>query len=158
MIVLGIDVGSTLRNPTGWAVVDTHADTLLSYGLLKPEGADHIASLACQFDALLRKIPQTVGRVAIESPFVGPNARTGLLLARLFGAYLAVCAIYHLPVVGITPAQGKAAATGSGSAQKAQVQRCVQLRYGVVVPSHVADAIAVALASVPYTDNQEPTP
>ena len=154
-VILGLDPGTTKAAPTGWALVDTSADRVLRYGLLKPNGGEHLAELACQFQHLIRNptgdpFAWRFDYIAIESPFVGCNAKTGLVLARLVGAYEAVAAIHGIAVKEVTPSAAKSALTGNGKATKVEVQRAVQLRYDIVVPSHCADAIAVALASVEY--------
>jgi len=160
MNILGIDPGTTDRNPTGYALVDTVTDTVTCYGLLKPRGDDHIGDLARQLRAILNS-GTVIHRIAIEAPWVGVNAQTGLLLAQLVGAYRGIAALSGRPVQLIQPTQAKAALC-NGRATKNDMRYTVQLRYGLAVPSHVADAIAVALASVTYADNvglqQEPTP
>lgn len=149
MQILGIDVGTTPQNPTGWAIVDTDDDAILGYGLLKPASADgHLPDLIRQLQRLLREsTPAELAHVAIETPFVGLNGRTSMVLAQMFGGYLAVCTLAGLRVIGVTPSRAKAALFGHGGALKSQMQYAVKVRYNLAVPSHIADAIAVALAS-----------
>lgn len=153
MIVLGVDPGTTLRAPTGWALVETDKDSVLSYGLLKPEGDNHVGSLASQLHALLSILAtaHAIVWVAIESPWVGKNARTGLLLARLVGAFEGVCALLGISVRLVQPSEAKAA-LAHGGASKAEVQHAVTLRYGLVLPEHIADAIGIAYASLTWEE------
>lgn len=162
MQILGIDPGTTDRNPTGYALVDTDQDVVLRYGLLKPITDQPFVDLASQFDNLLGILwlynaGEHPHRMAIETPWIGVNAHTGIVLAELVGAYKAVWAVRTKhPYVGIAPTQAKAALC-DGRATKNDMRRAVQLRYGLAVPSHIADAIGVALACVGWPE-QEPTP
>jgi Holliday junction resolvasome RuvABC endonuclease subunit len=141
---LGIDPGTTAANPIGYALVDTGLDTIMHYGLLKPRGDNHIPDLVRQFDDLLAHTGPCA--IAIEAPWIGVNARTGLVLAQLVGGLLAVATLRGHSVKQVTPSQAKAALC-NGGASKADMRKAVLLRYGVAVPSHVADAVGVALAS-----------
>lgn len=153
MRIMGIDVGSTLQNPTGYAVLETEADTVLTYGLIKPRGEDHFTSLVRSFNCLLDDMEAyRLDHVAIEVAHIGPNRQTGLLLARYVGAYEALCAVRHIPVREIQPSQAKAALVGHGNASKHDMTEEARLRYGLALPSHIADAIAVALASITWED------
>jgi Holliday junction resolvasome RuvABC endonuclease subunit len=157
MIVLGLDPGSTVSNPTGFAFYDSAADAVICYGLLKPTGTNpiaHLGSIASQLDTLLRDrdraclvahaTPLTL--VAIEAPWTGQHAQAGLILARLVGALTAVALWHKLDVCEVSPATAKAA-VATGNAQKAQVQQAILWRYGLTAPSHVCDAVAVAVAA-----------
>jgi len=149
--ILGIDVGSTLVNPTGWAVIETEQDVVLTYGLIKPRGEDHFGCLVRAFNCLLDDMEAyRLDHVAIEVAHIGPNRQTGLLLARYVGAYEALCAVRHIPYREIQPSQAKAALAGRGDAGKGEMQSAARLRYDLALPSHVADAIAVALASIEW--------
>jgi Holliday junction resolvasome RuvABC endonuclease subunit len=156
VLVLGVDVGTTKINPTGYALVNIQSDTVLRYGLIAPddEGVSRVADLSHQFDLLLLEMLPTahISYVAIEAAHVQRNVKTGLLLARMAGAYEAIAAQHGLPVRDIQPSQGKAA-LAYGGAGKEQVQNAVKQRYGLVLPSHIADAIGIALASVSWADD-----
>lgn len=157
MLILGIDPGTRRENPTGWALLDTEADKVLHYGLLKPENnGTFLPSLSAQFDAVLRDLMQkySIDRVAIESPYLGKNARTVIILATLHGAYRAVAALYNVPCHEIAPVQAKAALAGTGRATKYDMIYAAHTRYGIAVPEHVADAIGMALADITWEDKE----
>jgi crossover junction endodeoxyribonuclease RuvC len=85
---------------------------------------------------------------AVESPFHGVNARSALQLAHARGVILAALGGAGVPVFEYTPATIKKAVTGSGRAEKVQVQLMVGRLIPNTVPDErpdVADAIAAAL-------------
>lgn len=154
MRLMGIDPGSTLQNPTGYAVLETEQDVVLTYGLIKPRGEDHFGCLVRLFNRLLTDLSEQHSpakmRVCIEAPYLGRNAGTTIKLAELVGAYRALCCLSGYAVQEIVPAQAKAALAGVGNASKTQMIDAARLRYGLALPSHVADAIGIALAGVTW--------
>ncbi len=87
--------------------------------------------------------------VAIEQVFShGSYPKTAILMAHARGALLFAAAVRHIPVVHYTPAQIKRLLTGSGRADKQQMQLAVQRELALLEvpePHDVADACAVAL-------------
>ena len=86
---------------------------------------------------------------AVESPYLGVNARSALQLAQARGVALAVLAGAGLEVLEYTPATIKKAVTGNGRATKEQVRMMVgqllrQPRARVETHDQ-SDALAVAL-------------
>ena len=89
--------------------------------------------------------------VAVEQVFFQVNVRTAMSVGQASGIVLALAHGAGCRVAQYTPNQVKEAVTGSGRADKAQVQKMVQMRLGVDVlpePADVADAAAVALCHV----------
>jgi len=85
--------------------------------------------------------------VAVERVFFQSNVRTAMSVGQASGVILAEAVAAGCAVVEYTPTQVKAAVTGSGSADKAQVQRMVQSLLGLATPPRPADAAdALALA------------
>jgi crossover junction endodeoxyribonuclease RuvC len=89
--------------------------------------------------------------VAVERVFAQHNVRTVMGTAQA-GAVAIVCAARHgLPVALHTPSEAKAAVTGNGRADKAQVTMMVTrlLRLETVPkPADAADALALAICHV----------
>jgi crossover junction endodeoxyribonuclease RuvC len=86
--------------------------------------------------------------VAIEESFVGADARTALSVGQARGAVLVAAACGGIACVEYAPAHVKRAVCGYGRAEKAQMQRMVQVMLrldGPPASTHAADALAVAI-------------
>jgi crossover junction endodeoxyribonuclease RuvC len=148
--VLGVDPGLTR---CGIAVVDggagrrvravavdvirTPADDDLSIRLLK---------VADAVDAWLDAHKPEV--VAIERVFSQVNVRTAMGTAQAAAVVALAAARRGLPVMFHTPSEVKAAVTGSGRADKAQVTTMVTKLLGLATapkPADAADALALAI-------------
>jgi crossover junction endodeoxyribonuclease RuvC len=89
--------------------------------------------------------------VAVERVFSQHNVRTVMQTAQASGVALLVAARRGLPVALHTPSEVKAAVTGSGRADKAQVTSMVTrlLRLDTrPTPADAADALALAICHV----------
>ncbi|HVK25153.1 MAG TPA: crossover junction endodeoxyribonuclease RuvC [Actinokineospora sp.] len=150
MRVLGVDPGLTR---CGIAVVDggvgrqvravavdvirTPVDDDLPVRLLKV--ADAVELWFDQYE------PEVV---AIERVFSQVNVRTAMGTAQAAGVVALGAARRGLPVMFHTPSEVKAAVTGSGRADKAQVTTMVTRLLGLTVapkPADAADALALAI-------------
>ncbi|GAA4420093.1 crossover junction endodeoxyribonuclease RuvC [Actinokineospora soli] len=150
MRVLGVDPGLTRcgiavvdgaagRRVTAVAVdvIRTPVDDPLSVRLLKV--ADGVE------EWLDRHKPDIV---AIERVFSQHNVRTAMGTAQAAGVVALDAARRGLPVEFHTPSEVKAAVTGSGRADKAQVTMMVTRLLGLAVapkPADAADALALAI-------------
>lgn len=86
--------------------------------------------------------------VAIERVFSQHNVRTAMGTAQAGGVVALAAARRNLPVMFHTPSEVKAAVTGSGRADKAQVTTMVTKLLGLVEapkPADAADALALAI-------------
>lgn len=147
--VLGIDPGLTR---CGYAVLDggVAAVRSVSLGVLRtPTEADlpeRLAALWTDVQDLLDEFrPQAV---AIEQVFFQVNVQTAMSVGQASGLVLALAHRAGCQVAQYPPNQVKESVTGSGRADKVQVQKMVQMRLGLSVPPDppdVADAAAVAL-------------
>ena len=85
--------------------------------------------------------------VSIERVFAQDNLRSVIGVAQVMGTAMATAARAGLEVAQHTPSEAKAAVTGSGTADKAQVQAMVTRILGLDAPPRPADAAdALALA------------
>ncbi|GAA2667861.1 Holliday junction endonuclease RuvC [Actinosynnema pretiosum] len=128
--------GRTVR-PVAVDVVRTPADEDLSRRLLQ---------LADAVEVWLDRYAPDV--VAIERVFSQHNVRTAMGTAQAGGIVALAAARRGLPVEFHTPSEVKAAVTGSGRADKAQVTAMVTKVLGLKVaprPADAADALALAI-------------
>ena len=148
--VLGVDPGLTR---CGLGVVDGmpgRPPVLVGAGvLLTPANADIAARLLALEENIDRWLAEyRPDTVAVERVFSQHNVRTVMGTAQA-GAVAILCAARRrLPVGRYTPSEVKAAVTGSGRADKAQVTAMVTrlLRMdGPPRPADTADALALAI-------------
>ena len=148
--VLGIDPGLTR---CGYAVVDGAGPSrasAVSLGVIRTPPSDplpqRLAALRLEFESLIAEFePQAV---AVERVFFQVNVRTAMSVGQASGLALAEAYLAGCEVVQYTPNEVKSAVAGSGAADKAQVQKMVQIRLGlnaIPKPADAADAAALAL-------------
>jgi crossover junction endodeoxyribonuclease RuvC len=147
--VLAVDPGLTR---CGYAVVEGGRGGLtpVSYGVVRTGSGEELpARLAAVADALEEQLAAhrpTV--VAVERVFSQHNVRTVMGTAQASAVAVLAAARAGLPVALHTPSEVKAAITGSGRADKAQVTMMVTrvLRLAAAPkPADVADALALAI-------------
>ncbi|PPK67384.1 crossover junction endodeoxyribonuclease RuvC [Actinokineospora auranticolor] len=150
MRVLGVDPGLTRL---GIAVVDGGAGRAVravAVDVVRTPAEDVLpARLLRVADAvegwLDRHRPEVV---AIERVFSQHNVRTAMATAQAAGVVALAAARRDLPVMFHTPSEVKAAVTGSGRADKAQVAAMVTRLLGLAEapkPADAADALAIAI-------------
>jgi crossover junction endodeoxyribonuclease RuvC len=150
MRVLGIDPGLTR---CGLGVVEGAVGrplSLVDVGVVRtaPDQpvAQRLVDIALGIDDWLdRVVPDAV---AVERVFSQHNVRTVMGTAQVSGLALVAAARRGIPVATHTPSEVKAAVTGSGRADKAQVGAMVTrlLRLDSVPrPADAADALALAI-------------
>ncbi len=153
MRVLGIDPGLTR---CGTAVVDgAPGRTLTSvhYGVIRT-AADapielRLTAVEAELSALVDEFNPDA--IAIERVFSQHNVRTAMGTAQAAAMGLLIAGKRGLPVALHTPTEVKAAVTGNGRADKAQVAAMVTrlLRLpGPPRPADAADAVAIAICQV----------
>ena len=150
--VLGIDPGLTR---CGYAVLDSTgagAPKAVSLGVLRTPPSDQLphrlAALQAEIVALLREFRPVV--VVVEQVFFQVNVRTAMSVGQASGLALAEAAAFGCQVVQYTPNQVKNSVAGWGGADKAQVQKMVQVRLGFSSPPKPADAADAAALALCY--------
>jgi len=153
MRVLGVDPGLTrcgvavVEGAPGRTLVARHIGVLTT-------GADveisrRLASLERGILALVMEFEPDV--IAIERVFSQHNVRSAMGTAQAAAMALVVAGRLNLPVAMHTPTEVKAAVTGSGRAQKAQVAamvvRLLKLE-SAPRPADAADAAAIAICQI----------
>jgi len=153
MRVLGIDPGLTR---CGLGVVEGSVGrplTMLAVGVVRtgPElpVAERLRLVDAGIEAWLDQ--HQPDRVAVERVFSQHNVRTVMGTAQVSGVAMVAAARRGIPVELHTPSEVKAAVTGSGRADKAQVGAMVTrlLRLAEApTPADAADALALAICHI----------
>lgn len=147
--ILGLDPGS---RHTGYGLIETDGGSLraIAHGRFSSSSAkpvaERLAHMATELTALLaRWQPETA---VLETPFLGMNPRSLVVLAEARGALLAVLAAQGLEIDEYTPAEVKNAVTGNGRADKSQVAKMVGLHLSLAdtqLSEDASDALAIAI-------------
>jgi crossover junction endodeoxyribonuclease RuvC len=147
--VLGIDPGTAA---CGYGIVhesDGRLKEVLHGWWKTPAGQRPEVRLRTIFEGVSELVEQhRPDVVALEESFVGADARTALSVGQARGAVLVAAAVAGLECVEYAPARVKQTVCGYGRADKAQVQRMVQVILGLdapATPTHAADALAVGI-------------
>jgi crossover junction endodeoxyribonuclease RuvC len=149
--ILGIDPGTAT---TGFAVIEKISGKIeaLDFGIISTQAkippAERLLEIAENISELLESYRPDL--VAVESLFFCKNQTTAMAVAQARGVVLAEAARFAIPLLELTPLQVKMAATGSGRADKKQVQKMVQKIFAlekIPQPDDAADALAVAFAA-----------
>ncbi len=153
MRVLGIDPGLTR---CGVGVVDGSVGrplTMAAVGVVRTPADQPVALRLCEIerglDAWLDE--HRPDAVAVERVFSQHNVRTVMGTAQASGVAMLVAARRGVPVALHTPSEVKAAVSGSGRADKAQVATMVArlLRLDAPpCPADAADALALAICHI----------
>jgi crossover junction endodeoxyribonuclease RuvC len=148
MRILGIDPGT---NATGFGVVERDGAGMrhVAHGVIKPARAQSMALRLAQIHAgvvelIALHLPD---HVAIEQIFVAASGRSALVLGQARGVALAAIGAARLPFDELAPQQIKLAVTGTGAAEKVQVQAMVRrlLALDALPVRDAADALAAAI-------------
>ena len=149
-VVLGVDPGLTRCGYAAIEVGQSRVPTLLKLGVVSTDVAadlpDRLATLQADFEILMDEVQPDA--VAVEQVFFQNNVRTAMGVGQASGLILAMAARRGIHVVQYTPSQVKSAVTGSGTANKLQVQQMVQRQLNLrslPQPPDAADAAALAL-------------
>ncbi len=149
MRILGIDPG---LNVTGWGVIDVAGDrcVYVRHGVLRTKPADgRVARLVAIRNGVRAVAAEWAAEAgAIESSFVGTNARSAMSLGEARAAAILGLADAALEVAEFAPALVKQTVAGYGRGEKAQIGEMVRLQLGlatVPAPADAADALAIAI-------------
>jgi len=153
MRVLGVDPGLTR---CGIAVVDGAAGSKVTCVQVDVVRTPPEVDLALRLLALSNTVDDWLDRhrpevVAVERVFSQHNVRTAMGTAQAGGVVALAAARRGLPVMFHTPSEVKAAVTGSGRADKAQVTSMVTRLLGLSEapkPADAADALAIAICHI----------
>ena len=139
----------------GYALLDAATDppTIIDCGqvpvLASASAADRLLAIANSLDTLISRHAPTA--LALERLYFNKNARTAMRVAEARGVAMLCAARAGLTVAEYTPQEVKLSVTGTGSADKQQVQRMLTLVLALdeaITQDNIADAVAIALAHV----------
>jgi crossover junction endodeoxyribonuclease RuvC len=142
--------------PGGVTVVDTGVVTTAP-------GQSLEARLHAIHGAIYRIIDgQAPGLLIVEDLYTEYKfPRTAVLMGHARGIIYLAARQLGVTLLALTPSEVKRAVTGNGAAGKAQMQRAVQTLLGLESlprPSHVADALALALTGMARVLGRVPVP
>jgi len=148
MLILGIDPGTRI---TGYGLLKVHQAQFQHVDngcIIPPAKATMVERLTTIYNAIEAIIGQFQPDViALERAFFGKNAESALKLGQCRGLVLVAAGRAGLKVAEFMPTEVKKAVTGSGRAEKSQIQKMVRLRLKMpeIAQADAADALAVAL-------------
>ena len=148
--VLGIDPG---LDRTGWAILTRDARSVLSLvacGILHTEAGQELpARLAYIYQEMQKILAQyRPDQIAMEQNYFLKRAQTMANTVMTRGVIILACEQAGKPISFYSPKRVKLLICGSGSADKKQVQRMVQLTLHldkVISPDDTADAAAIGI-------------
>ena len=149
MLMLGIDPGLQC---TGWGVVRLDANKLthIAHGQLRTtQGRSDAERLNEIHDGLAEVIATyQPDASAIEAIFVAKGALSAIKLGMARGVAMQTCADAGLPMAEIAARQVKKAVTGTGTADKNQIQAMIARLLNITPKgADAADALAIAIAA-----------
>lgn len=150
MIILGLD--PAIRT-TGYGVIEMlpgKRTAILDCGVIKNTSAmphsECVRRLAGGVRELIKAFKPDCA--SMESPFVGDNAKTAIILGMARGAILTALAENAIPTYAYMPIVAKRAVTGITHARKEQVALMMANEFNIAVadiPDDATDALALAL-------------
>jgi len=153
MKVLGIDPGLTR---CGVGVLTGNPGKALNFVEVGVITTPPTLPLAERLHAINEGLSEWIDRhqpdeISVERVFAQANRRSAMETAQAAGLALTLAAARNIPVTLHTPSEVKAAVTGSGRADKAQVgemvRRLLRLKE-VPQPADAADALALAICHI----------
>jgi crossover junction endodeoxyribonuclease RuvC len=150
MRVLGIDPGLTrcgvgvIDSAPGRSVALLHVDVVRTPSDMPLE--KRLANIHFELSDLINRYQPEA--IAIERVFAQSNVRTVMGTAQVSGIGLLLAAQLDIPVQTYTPSEVKAAVSGNGRADKAQVTAMVTRILNLEnppKPADAADALAIAI-------------
>ena len=146
--VLGVDPGLS-RCGYGAVLRGAGGATPIASGVLHTPPSDALPERLSALETDLRNLIAELrpSAMAVERVLFQANVRTAISVGQASGIALAVAARAGVPVAHYSPNEVKLAVTGSGRADKAQVQAMVQRLLALTEqpPPDAADALALAL-------------
>jgi crossover junction endodeoxyribonuclease RuvC len=152
MIIVGIDPGLAT---VGFGVIQKGEEKIIpvSYGCIQTSSekqtSERLLEIYNEINALFEKYnPQAV---AIEKLFFNKNVTSALSVSEARGVILLAAQRKQIPVFEYTPAQIKQAITGTGHADKRQMQEMITRVLGLDElprPDDAADGLSIALCHI----------
>ncbi len=161
--LMGVDPGTQV---VGWGVVDLDGrrPVFVACGAIRAKDrkapvGERLASIADKLAELVREYEPDAA--AVEKAFFGKSAASALRVGESRGVILAELARAGVPVEELAPREVKKAVTGTGSAEKRQVQLMITAILGLTKspePLDASDAVAMAITLAHRTTIPSPGP
>lgn len=158
MIVLGIDPGLAT---VGYGILESSGKTIraVSYDCIRTSGKNK--DTPERLEEIYRGISGLIGKfrptqIAIEKLFFARNVTSAMGVAEVRGVILLAAFQNGVAVREYTPSQIKLAITGSGKADKRQMQEMIRRLLdlpAIPKPDDVADGLSVALCHLHVVRN-----
>ena len=153
MIVIGIDPGLARM---GYGVLEVTKGEICAvcYGCIETSGKDlrtsaRLLKIHTEVGILFEKYQPT--HLSLEKLFFTRNISSAMGVSEVRGVILLAAEQRNIPVAEYTPNQVKLAVTGSGRADKRQMQEMIKrlLRLNEIpTPDDAADALSIALCHI----------
>lgn len=158
MKAIGIDPGMAM---TGFGIVEAlpRGGKACDWGAIRTEAGCPIPiRLKTIYDELKRLLEKwKPNLLVLEEVFVLKQfPKAAIQLGEVRGIVYLAAQEMDIPVIEIKPTEVKSALTGSGRAEKAQIQKAIRRILRVEVPinsSHAGDALALALTGLSRSGN-----
>ncbi len=154
MIIIGIDPGLAT---VGFGVIRKEEDRIIpvSYGCIRTtsekQNPERLMEIYDEVNALFEKY--TPCAVAVERLFFTNNITSAMGVSEARGVIFLAAKQKNIPVIEYTPKQVKQAITGSGRADKKQMQEMIKKLLDldeVPKPDDAADGLSIALCHINY--------
>ncbi len=152
MIIIGIDPGLAT---VGFGVIRKEKDriTPVSYGCIRTssekQNPQRLLEIYNELNILFEKYAPS--EVAVEKLFFTNNITSAMGVSEARGVIFLAAQQRNIPIIEYTPKQVKQAITGSGSADKKQMQEMIKKLLSldeVPKPDDAADALSIALCHI----------
>ena len=152
MIVIGIDPGLAT---VGFGVIRTEKNNItpVSYGVIRTsaekQSPQRLLEIYPEVNTLFGKyVPSAV---AVEKLFFNKNVTNAMSVSEARGVIVLAAGQNHIPVFEYTPNEVKQAITGSGRADKKQMQEMIKRLLNldeIPRPDDAADGLSIALCHI----------
>ncbi|MCZ7398133.1 MAG: crossover junction endodeoxyribonuclease RuvC [Candidatus Methanoperedens sp.] len=152
MIVIGIDPGLAT---VGFGVIRTEKNNItpVSYGVIRTsaekQSPERLLEIYTGVNELFGKyVPSAV---AVEKLFFNKNVTNAMSVSEARGVIVLAAEQNHIPVFEYTPNEVKQAITGSGRADKKQMQEMIKRLLNlseIPRPDDAADGLSIALCHI----------
>ncbi len=152
MLVIGIDPGLAT---VGFGVIRTEKNAIIpvSYGCIKTSAGkqtpERLLDIYAEVITLFEKYSPEA--IAVEKLFFNKNVTNAMSVSEARGVLFLAAQQRHIPVFEYTPLQVKQAITGSGRADKKQMQEMIRRLLNlkeVPKPDDAADGLSIALCHI----------
>jgi crossover junction endodeoxyribonuclease RuvC len=153
MIIIGIDPGLARL---GFGVIEATKGDLraVCYGCIETSGKDlstskRLLKIYIEMEALFKKYKPS--HISLEKLFFTKNISSAMGVSEVRGIILLAAEQQTIPVTEYTPNQVKQAVTGSGRADKRQMQEMIKRLLHldeIPTPDDAADALSIALCHI----------